>query len=247
MKWLKHYSNASTSIKLNLLIDELGVDGYGRYWLLLELLSEKFNGKEEPIPVHFSEISAKVRIKFGKKLATFLQKLVDFQLITFELSGKVYKIECPILWDLKAKDFGRARTEREVKAIEPPLRIKNKDKRIKSSDAPEVAAINEEERLEKILNSKPNQIAAFYNDIAKELKLSRVVVPLESDRVTLVNKALKEFPNPSDWENIIVQIGESPFNLGKNNRGWKANFDWLFGTTKKPYRKLWEAYESENS
>lgn len=104
MKWFKHFTNASDSVKLNKLIDELGIEGYGRYWLLLELIaSEGYDGSEK-VEIHFRKISAKVQIKFSKKLGTFLQKLSDFSLINYEVSGKVYKIECPILAELQDKD-----------------------------------------------------------------------------------------------------------------------------------------------
>ena len=127
MKWFKHYANASDSVKLNNLIDELGVEGYGRYWLLLEMLAEEYDGKSEEFEVHFRKISAKVQIKFSKKLETFLQKLSDFHLIDFRISGKVYFLSAPILSDLKQKDFKRSRPSRDHAATTPPLDI-DKDK-----------------------------------------------------------------------------------------------------------------------
>jgi len=126
LRWFKHYANASTSIKLNKIIDELGIEGYGRYFLLLELLSEKFDGESTTCELHYSEISAKVRIKFSKKLATFLQKLHDFHLITFEIQGKVYKINCPILLDLQSKDFKFSTAQR--RKARPQTDSKNKNK-----------------------------------------------------------------------------------------------------------------------
>lgn len=46
MKWFKHYTDASRSEKLAALMDKTGIEGYGRYWLLVEFLAEKFDGKE---------------------------------------------------------------------------------------------------------------------------------------------------------------------------------------------------------
>ena len=103
MRWFKHYSDASDSVKLNKLIDELGVEGYGRYWLLLELLAGEFDGKSTKFRVHSRKISAKVQIKFSKKLETFMGKLSDFSLLTYNLHQKVYEIECPIILELQNK------------------------------------------------------------------------------------------------------------------------------------------------
>lgn len=44
MKWFKHYTDASRSEKLATLREKTGLEGYARYWLLVELLSEKFDG-----------------------------------------------------------------------------------------------------------------------------------------------------------------------------------------------------------
>ena len=45
MKFVKHYANASDSVKLNQLIDDLGLEAYARYWMLLELLASEFDGE----------------------------------------------------------------------------------------------------------------------------------------------------------------------------------------------------------
>lgn len=128
MKWFKHYSNASDSVKLSRLVDELGVEGYGRYWLLLELLCEEYDGESTEFEVHFRKISAKVQIKFSKKLETFLQKLADFYLIEFRVVGKVYKLSAPILSELKNRDFKKARHDRAESAPKNKIKKKIKDK-----------------------------------------------------------------------------------------------------------------------
>lgn len=140
MQFFKHYHNASSSLKLQKLLHEMGAEGYGQYWLLLELLCEKFDGESSLIELHFEEISAKVRIKFGKKLETFVQKLSDFSLLSFQISGKVYKIDAPILFDLQAKDFKFATKKRlSSDSKREEEREKNKDKRIKREEKEELS------------------------------------------------------------------------------------------------------------
>jgi hypothetical protein len=58
--------------------------------------------------------------------------------------------------------------------------------------------------------------------------------------------ALVEFKEYSDWLRIVNGVIDNDYNLGVNDRKWKANFDWLFHTTKFNYRKLWEAHAEEN-
>lgn len=45
MKWFKHESDAHTNIKLQALIDKLGIAGYGYYWACVELVANQ--GGEE--------------------------------------------------------------------------------------------------------------------------------------------------------------------------------------------------------
>lgn len=90
-------------------------------------------------------------------------------------------------------------------------------------------------------------IAEIWNIVAKPNMLPCVKIPLSKDRIKQMQKPMKEFTEIRDWEKIIEQIQENPFNLGENERKWKANFDWLFNSTKFNYRKLWEAYESQPS
>lgn len=110
MKWFKHFSNASDSVKLNKLIDELGIEGYGRYWLLLELIAQETEQGSEKVEIHYRKISSKVHIKFTKTLGTFLAKLQNFGLIEVEVVGKVYILSCPILGKLQDKDSKYNRT-----------------------------------------------------------------------------------------------------------------------------------------
>jgi len=104
MKWFRHFVNASNSVKLNRIIDDLGVEGYGRYWLFLELLASHYDGDSAIFEIHSRELSAKIHIKFSKKLDTFIEKLASYSLITFKKTGKVYEIRCPIIKDLQDKD-----------------------------------------------------------------------------------------------------------------------------------------------
>ena len=128
MKWFKHYSNADSSTKLNRIIDEMGVEGYARYWLLLELLSSHFDGESTYFEIHENQILAKLRIKFSKKLATFMQKLSNFQLIKFKTHSKVWQIDAPILLELLGKDFKYNRKRIVANDAKNKNKIKNKNK-----------------------------------------------------------------------------------------------------------------------
>lgn len=261
MRWFKHFCDASDSVKLNRLVDELGVDGYGRYWLLLELLAGEFDGNSTTFKVHSRKISAKVQIKFSKKLATFMQKLSDFSLLTFKTNGKVYEIDCPIMLELQSKDskYNRKRVVgvsqtatldkelEEDKELDKEIYKKAKKKKKKpcDSDEPLHAVFDLDGILQQM--DGPEILAELWNEVAKELGLSRVTKPLSKKRAELARKAIKIMPKTKQWSNALVEISNSSFHMGENDRKWKANFDWLIKPTGENYLKLAEAHESRQS
>ena len=239
MKWFKHYHNASSSLKLQALISELGVEGYGQYWLLLELLCEKFDGETPVVCLFSSEISAKVGIKFSKKLQTFVQKLADFSLISYEISGKVYKIDAPILLDLQSKDFKFATRQRQQNDSKTTLRIKNK---------------NKEEDKEKEMNKEKIRDVAFFENAKPKInehenfaQSVKFIVDLFNSEISTssANKAfgiigskttanlillLEEewFKTESNWIAYFNKIKQSDFLMGKSQGSrFVISLDWV--------------------
>ncbi|NQY01105.1 MAG: DUF4373 domain-containing protein [Flavobacteriaceae bacterium] len=217
MKWFKHYSNASDSLKLNHLIDELGLEGYGRYWLLLELLAQDFDGINDEFEIHFRKISSKLQIKFSKKLETFLQKLQDFSLIEYRVKEKVYFLKSPILLELQGRDFKKARTLRAVTAP----KIKNKIKEIDKD--------KESYTLTNFLS--PEKVTDSYNRI-----LGGVGKLKTAPFGTLCNgQALSDFEISSgflttieDWENLFQDVKTKSKLIGTHpSFNCLANILWL--------------------
>ena len=66
MHYFKHYHNASTSLKLQRLIHEGGVAAYGYYFLMLELLCEKFDGETIRIELFERELVNKFGARCDK-------------------------------------------------------------------------------------------------------------------------------------------------------------------------------------
>ena len=44
MKWFKHMTNARDDEFISEMIDEFGLESYGRWWILLEIISSGING-----------------------------------------------------------------------------------------------------------------------------------------------------------------------------------------------------------
>lgn len=56
------------------------------------------------------------------------------------------------------------------------------------------------------------------------------VKAMSQGRLRSLQARLKDFPKPETWQEAIDKIRESEFCNGKNDRGWKASFDWLLQT-----------------
>ena len=64
-----------------------------------------------------------------------------------------------------------------------------------------------------------------YNLVAPDLELP-VCRKLTTDRCRRLDSILKEFGLPV-WNEGLKNLYDQPFCYGKNERGWKVNFDWL--------------------
>lgn len=125
MQYFKHYHNASTSIKIQKIIKEHGVLGYGQWFLLLELLCEKFDGESDMIRLTTAEVIQKLRTK-PAAVRQVLARFAGLADILADIDGFEIIIQCPLLLDLQDKDFKHATKKR--RESDAKNKIKNKDK-----------------------------------------------------------------------------------------------------------------------
>lgn len=231
MKWFKHFSDASKSLKINELIDNLGLEGYARWFLLLELLNneltqEDIDSKNSTFQVHFREISTKVHIKFRKKLVTFLQKLSDFSLLSFEISGNFIKIDCPILLDLQNKDSKYNRKRVVSKSLDTTLDKIRLDKIRKDN----ILSLNEKEK------TIFDDVRQSWNNICADNGKLKHSIGLKSTTTQNFFKLLKLNPklkNIDTWENCFEHIRSDTFLNGSNSASnFVCTLDWLIDKEK---------------
>jgi hypothetical protein len=117
MKWFKHYSDASRSEKLAQLVDEFGIEGYGRYWLLVELLAEKFDGKDTNFTIHNTTIKRTLYIHHDKMAVKFLGTIANLGLMSCVSTNKLWSISCPKL--LEIKDNHTKNLQAKSKSVTP--------------------------------------------------------------------------------------------------------------------------------
>jgi len=69
-------------------------------------------------------------------------------------------------------------------------------------------------------------VVEAWNDLAVDRGLPKVSKVTEARR-RQVQARIKEYPDAGDWSKALSSIDKSKFLCGDNDRGWRANFDFL--------------------
>lgn len=96
----------------------------------------------------------------------------------------------------------------------------------------------------KVKESKVEEsIREKWNEFAKENNLA-TVLKITDKRSGHIRQRLSE--KEFDFDRVLKMIRQSKFLLGKNDRGWKVDFDFIFGSKEK-YVKILEGRYSDKS
>ncbi len=103
MKWFRHQTDSHTDEKLALLQAEFGLEGYGFYWLTLEIIAKQMEPGSDKTFVEYPISFWRKSYEFSsKKLRKFAEFCSEFEIFTIKFSEKSLTIDCPNL--LKYRD-----------------------------------------------------------------------------------------------------------------------------------------------
>src|SRR3990167_7392881 len=88
----------------------------------------------------------------------------------------------------------------------------------------------------KVMEKEVESILLHWNSLAEQHGLSKILKISDKRKANALTR-LKE--SEFDLQKISKEIGSSDFLRGKNDRGWKADFDFVFGSTNN-YLKILE-------
>jgi len=111
MKWFKHYSIASDDEFIARLEAEFGLEGYARWWKLLEVIAKQMDGTERchaeyPVRKWMEFLSCKQE----KIIKTFLNFCQNFGKLSTNYEGNILKITCPKLLELRDEHTRKLRS-----------------------------------------------------------------------------------------------------------------------------------------
>lgn len=102
--------------------------------------------------------------------------------------------------------------------------------------------------LSLVPSAEPAEALAALWDEKADPALSRWV-SMPKKRRDVAARALKARPLKGDfsWEVVFWAVGQAPFLLGQNNRGWRANLDWVLrpGIAEKILERDYEGLETK--
>lgn len=105
MRWMKHMTNARDNETLSELMECFGAEGYGVWWIILELIASQMD-KSDKCHARYSlkkwARSCHVSVKKFTKIAEFLSKHEQFSVKKCDKTDDFLIIECPKL--LKFRD-----------------------------------------------------------------------------------------------------------------------------------------------
>src|SRR5271157_2644713 len=111
MRWFKHLSQARSDEKISAFVAENGLEGYGFWWLMLEILANKLekNSIHAEVTYHFKEWPKMCGLS-SRKFIKMCSSSAHHGLMIEKIEGQYLTIEIPNL--LKYRDEYQSRVGR---------------------------------------------------------------------------------------------------------------------------------------
>ena len=222
--YFPHFSNARHDRKIKRITKELGVEGYGIYFMILEVLREQTDLK---YPVQDIDLLAD---EFGTSEQKVRIVITNYDLFTIDedemfFSPKQNEYLQPYFKSSeRARDAANKRWEKQKQLPEKCDGNANAMQMQSDGNASKVKKSKEEKSKEEV--DCPSIIEYYNNTCTSMPKVEK----LTAGRKKLINARCKEHGH-EDINKAIKMASESEFLSGKNDRGWIANFDWIFNAT----------------
>lgn len=126
MRWVKHMTHANTDEKMALLIAELGLEGYGFYWLVLETVARQIEAGSEKTSVEYPvSFWRKITGFSPKKLRVFAEFCTEFKIFSAKIVGNAMVVDIPNI--LKYRDEWSKKKAKNSGETPESLRSKDTD------------------------------------------------------------------------------------------------------------------------
>ena len=227
MKWFKHDTDANMDAKLQEVMLDYGLEGYGLYWYCIELIAQGVNGDNLTFELeHDCRIIARNTGSTPQKVEQMMKSFIGLGLLDAS-NGHVFCLRLASRCD----DFtAKAVRRKGVKTLT--------DQSVGVSPTNSVFVPLEEEEEEEVRRrSKKKNISNIcqlvtdvYNDKLSELGQVKV---LSDKRKAHLKACMKQFKNTDHnfedvetWSRLFDYISTSDFLMGRKSE-WSASFDFI--------------------
>lgn len=124
----------------------------------------------------------------------------------------------------KASNAGKASAQRRLNKRSTDVQPTNNQEPITNNQ--DISSSNEDVSSGDDAPVRPQEIIDAWNSMAKRAGLSEIKM-LNPKRAASLKSRIKECPDVETWSTALQNIERSKFLRGDNDRGWKANFDFL--------------------
>ena len=212
MKWFKHDSDANLDDKLQNLMLDHGLKGYGLYWYCLELIANKFDHTNINLDLkHDARIIAKNTSETTKEVEDMMRRMVELDLFS-QSQGIIQCLKLGTRFEASASSHPLVRDiVKQLKATNGKVVIKSQSNHnIVTAEEKRI----EEKRIEE--NKHLTTFETFYSKYPKKVKRANaekawlkykpdIVVVMKALEYQLSNdKRFKEdefTPHPASWIN----------------------------------------------
>lgn len=232
--YFRHSFNAHNNIKIRQIIDDMGMEGYGYYFSLIEIYGNAFLDKNED---GFVEIHQSIFRGVWRKSNKSCEKVITkFQQSSIILCTKVhdsYRLSIPNF----LKYYG------PYEKLKGKRKEKEKEKKRKEKDTLEKECVSESPL-------RINQVMIDWNEIFNGLdspikKINKITDEYEF----LINSAMKEFPclrEIGSWKTYFEKIIDIEFLNGGGSSNWICDFEWCV-TTKNIQKVISGKYDTHSN
>jgi len=214
--YFSHDANAQDDPKCMILIDQLGMEGYGIFWGLVEKLRAEKNYK---LPILVCQ-------SFARRWSTSKEKIEavvrNFGLFVIEddvfFSLRLQRSMIEKSEKARASVTQRWENERLIRSNTSVVRtntIKGKESKVKEIKVKEIKVKKSKE------NEKHEVIKKLFNSTCEKLPKVQIIT---DKRISHIDARIKD---GIDFNILFQKVNDSKFLCGVNNQKWKATFDWL--------------------
>lgn len=130
MKWFKHFTHASNGDTITKIEREFGLEGYARWFKLLEIIGRGMDGTDRcSAKYHINDWCAFLKCK-PNKFRTFVERLADVSETFVERSGNVsqtYGEHSGDVYEIKVPNLLKIRDEYSKKSGQDPESVRPKE------------------------------------------------------------------------------------------------------------------------